>query len=185
MLVVTDQLALGVGRESGLASTRETEEDGDIAILALVSGRVKGEDIVLHGHLVEEDSEDTLLHLTGILGAEDDHLLFGKVDRHGGGRGHTLGEAVGGERTGVVDDIVGVEVLELLTARADQHVAHEQSMVGAGADHTNADTVALVPASITINDIDAIAGVEVVNRTLTVDAPDLQKRQSVVSSHVP
>jgi hypothetical protein len=47
-------------------------------------------------------------------------------------------------------------------------------VVGASADNANADTVALIPASITINDIDAVTGVEVVDSTLTVNAPDLQ-----------
>lgn len=174
VLVITDQLALGVGRQGGLAGTGQTEEDSDIAILTLVGRGVQGQDVVLDGHLVEEDSEDTLLHLTGVLGTQDDHLLLGKVDSHGGGRGHTLSEAVGGERTGVVDDIVGVEVLKLLASRADQHVAHEQGVVGASADNANADTVALIPASIAVDDIDAVTGVQVVDSTLTVDAPDLQ-----------
>ena len=59
VLVVTDQGALGVCGESGLASTGETEEDGNVAVLALVGGRVKGKDVVLDRHLVVEDSEDT------------------------------------------------------------------------------------------------------------------------------
>ena len=59
VLVVTDQGALGVCGESGLASTGETEEDGNVTVLALVGGRVKGKDIVLDRHLVVEDSEDT------------------------------------------------------------------------------------------------------------------------------
>jgi hypothetical protein len=67
-----------------------------------------------------------------------------------------------------------VEVLKLLTSRADQHVAHEQGVVGASADNANANTVALVPASVTIDDIDAVTGVQVVDSTLTVDAPNLQ-----------
>ena len=61
VLVVTDEGTLGVGGESGLASTGETEEDGHIAVLTLVGGRVKGKDVVLDGHLVVEDSEDTWL----------------------------------------------------------------------------------------------------------------------------
>lgn len=80
VLVVTDESALGVGRESGLASTGQTEEDGDIAVLALVGTRVQSEDVVLDGHLVEEDSEDPLLHLTRVLGTEDNHLLLGEVE---------------------------------------------------------------------------------------------------------
>lgn len=173
MLVVTDESTLGVGGECGLASSRQTEEDGDITVLALVGGRVESQDIVLDGHLVEQDGEDTLLHLTGVLSTQDNHLLVGEVDGHGSSRGHTLGEAVGRERPSVVDDIVGMEALKLLAGRADEHVTHEKSMVGAGADNTHADPVPLVPPGKTINHIDTIPGVEVVDSTLTVDSPDL------------
>jgi hypothetical protein len=46
-------------------------------------------------------------------------------------------------------------------------------MVGTSADNTDADAVSLIPAGETINDVDAVAGVEVVDSTLTVDPPDL------------
>lgn len=173
VLVVTDQGTVGVSREGGLASAGKTEEESDVAVLALVGGGVQGEDVVLDGHFVEENGEDTLLHLTSVLGTEDDHLLGLEVDGDGGDRGHTGSVTVGREGTGVVDGVVGVEVLELLTRRADKHVAHEESMVGAGADDTDADTVLLVPAGVTIDDVDAVTGVEVIDGTLAVDLPDL------------
>ena len=69
------------------------------------------------------DGEDALLHLTGVLCAEDDHLHALEVDLDGRGRGHALGEAVRGELAGVVDDEVGLaEVGQLLLRRADEHV---------------------------------------------------------------
>jgi hypothetical protein len=136
---------------------------------------VESQDVVLDGHFIEEDSEDTLLHLTGVLSTEDNHLLLGKVDGDGGGRGHTLGEAVGGEGTGVVDHVVGVEVLKFLTLGADKHVAHEQGVVGTGANNPDLDTVALIPAGVTINNVNAVTGVEVVDSTFTVDPPDLKE----------
>lgn len=128
---------------------------------------------MLDRHLVEEDGEDTLLHLTGVLGTKDDHLLLGEVDGNRGRRGHTSGESVGWEGTGVVDDIVGVEVLQLLSRRADKHVAHEEGVVGTSADNADVDPVALVPSGETIDDIDAASGVEVVDGTFSVDTPDL------------
>jgi hypothetical protein len=67
--------------------------------------------------------------LTCVLSTKDNHLLLSKVDRDGGGGGHAGGEAVGRESTSVVDCVVGVEVLELLAARPDEHVAHEESMM--------------------------------------------------------
>lgn len=46
-------------------------------------------------------------------------------------------------------------------------------MVGTSADDADAYPVALVPAGEAIDDVDAIAGVEEVDGTFTVDAPDL------------
>jgi hypothetical protein len=115
----------------------------------------------------------TLLHFTSVLSSKNNHLLLSEVDRDGGGGGHSSGEAVGRESAGIVDCVVGVEVLELLASRPDEHVAHEESMVGASADNANVDAVALVPAGETIDNVDAVAGVEVVDSALAVDTPDL------------
>jgi hypothetical protein len=46
-------------------------------------------------------------------------------------------------------------------------------MVGAGANNSDADTVLLIPASETIDDVDTASGVEVVDSTFAVDLPDL------------
>jgi hypothetical protein len=66
-----------------------------------------------------------------------------------------------------------VEVLELSGRGTDKHVAHEESMVGTRADDADLDPVALIPAGETVNDVNAVTGVEVVNGTFTVDEPDL------------
>jgi hypothetical protein len=46
-------------------------------------------------------------------------------------------------------------------------------MVGSGAYDADAYPVALIPTSVTIDNIDAIPSVEVVNGTLAVDTPYL------------
>jgi hypothetical protein len=56
-------------------------------------------------------------------------------------------------------------------------------MVCTSADHSDAYPVALIPAGKSINDVDALSGVEVVDGTLAVDTPDL-KRQSVNGSEI-
>ena len=77
----------------------------------------------INGDDAYHDGEDTLLHLTGVLSAEDDHLHTLEVDLDGGRGGHALGETVGGELAGVVDDEVGfTEIRELLLVRSDKHV---------------------------------------------------------------
>lgn len=66
-----------------------------------------------------------------------------------------------------------MEAFQLLSRRTDQHVTHEEGMVGSGAYNADAYSVALIPTSVTVDNIDAIPSVEVVNGTLAVDTPDL------------
>jgi len=66
-----------------------------------------------------------------------------------------------------------VEVLKLFSAWADKHVPHEKSMVGAGTDNADVDSVSGVPSCVTVNDVDAVSGVEVVDSTFSVDFPCL------------
>ena len=61
MLIVTNEGTLRVGRQGGLAGTGETKENGDVAVLTLVGGRVKGQDVVLDWHFVVHDGEDTVM----------------------------------------------------------------------------------------------------------------------------
>ena len=84
VLIVANQGALGVGGQSGLASTRKTEEDSHITVDAFVGGGVQSEDVVLDRHFVEEDGKDAFLHFAGVFGTEDDHLFFFEINGHGG-----------------------------------------------------------------------------------------------------
>jgi hypothetical protein len=52
-------------------------------------------------------------------------------------------------------------------------------VVGTSADHTDIDAVALVPAGVAIDNVNAVAGVQVVDGTFTVDTPDLSKELSL------
>lgn len=72
---------------------------------------------------VVHDGKDSLLHLSGVLGTEDDHLHSLEVDLDRSRRGHTGSESIGGELTGIVNDEIGfTEVGKLLGGRSDQHV---------------------------------------------------------------
>lgn len=73
------------------------------------------------------DREDALLHLTGILSTKDDHFHTLEVDLDGGCRAHTLGETVGRELAGIVNDEVGfAKVGQLLLGRPDEHIVLER-----------------------------------------------------------
>jgi len=64
-------------------------------------------------------------------------------------------------------------VNELLGLGADEHVPHEQGMVGTCAHDTDVDPVALVPSGKTIDDVDTIPCVQIVHGTFSVNAPNL------------
>lgn len=67
--------------------------------------------------------EDTLLHLTRIFGTKDHHFHTLEVDFDGGSGAHALGETVGRELSGIVNDEVGLAKLgELLFGGSDKHV---------------------------------------------------------------
>jgi hypothetical protein len=128
---------------------------------------------VLDWHLIEENSENTLLHLSGVLGTENDHLLLGEVDGNRGSGSHTFGVSVGREGSGIVNGIIGMEVLEIFSVRSNKHISHEESMIGTSADNSDSDSVLLVPSGKPIDNVDPISGVQVVNCSLAVNSPDL------------
>ena len=47
-------------------------------------------------------------------------------------------------------------------------------MISSSTYDSHTDTVALIPASIAINDIDSVAGIQVVDGAFSVDFPDLR-----------
>lgn len=141
----------------------------------------------LDGLEIVHDREDTLLHLTGILGTEDDHLHSLEVDPDGGGGSHTGGESVGRELTSIVDDEIGLaEIFEFLRSRSNEHVVlgiklesgsgsgqemthHEEGVVGSGSNDSDLDSVFGIPAGETIEDIDIFSSIEVVDSSFSVD----------------
>lgn len=92
------------------------------------------------------DREDTLLHLSSVLSAKDNHLHTLEVNLDGGGGGHAGGETVGRELAGIVNDEVWfTEGLELGFGRSDEHVVHEKGVVGSCADDPNFDAELGIP----------------------------------------
>ena len=74
-------------------------------------------------HTTYHNGENTLFHLAGILGAENNHLHPLKVDLNGGRGGHSFCESIGRELASIVDDEVGfTEVLQFFFGGSDKHV---------------------------------------------------------------
>ena len=126
------------------------------------------------GREVVRDREDALLHLAGVLGAEDDELAVLEAEVDARRRAHAGGEAVGGKRAGVVDHEVGLaEARQLLLRRPDQHGVHEERVIRARADDADLDAVLRVPAGEAVEAVEPLARVEVIERALAVDVEGL------------
>ena len=166
MLVVADQLARDVGRERGLARARQAEEQRDVALRSFVGRAVHAEHALL-GHQVVHQGEDALFHFAGILRAQDHELAAFEVEAHAGRRGHAGRASVGRRLAGVVDHVVGLAERGQFVGRgADQHVVHEQRMVGPRADHANLQSPLRIPAGKPVDDIQPLARAEKRDRLL-------------------
>ena len=64
-------------------------------------------------------------------------------------------------------------MLQLFPRRTDEHIPHEKCMVRSCADDSDVDSVAFIPSSKTIDDVNAIPCVQVIDSAFSVDFPDL------------
>jgi hypothetical protein len=105
VLVITNQFTVRIGREGSLSSSGETKEESNISLLGTyVCGGVERELAKLDRLEIVHDGKDPLLHLSGVFCPEDNHLHPLEVDLDRGCGTHALGESIGRELTGVVDD---------------------------------------------------------------------------------
>lgn len=49
-------------------------------------------------------------------------------------------------------------------------------MIGSGAHDTDIDAVPLVPSSEAVNDVDSVPRVQVIDGTLSIDSPNLERK---------
>ena len=133
MLVVADQVALGVGRQRGLARARQAEEQRDITVVAHVGGAVHRQ--YIHGReQVVLNGEHGFFHLAGIAHARQQHLALREVDDHRAVAvgAITLGHAGEG---GHVQDLPLVAAARVVGIGPDEHVAGKEVLpCGAGGD---------------------------------------------------
>ena len=67
-----------------------------------------------------------------------------------------------------------METFQLFPGRSDKHISHEQCMVGSRADDSDADPVSLIPSSESVDDVNAVSCVQIIDCTLAIDTPDLE-----------
>ena len=158
VLVVADELALGVGAECGLTGARQTEEDGGVlAIHVGVGAAVHGGDALERQEVVHH-REQALLHLATVPSVDDDLLLAGDVEHHGGVAVQAqllvvldLGLA------GVVDHEVGLLVKLGLVLRTDEHVGHKVCLPSHLHDEAHLHAGVLVRAAEAVHHIELLA----------------------------
>ena len=87
-----------------------------------------------------------------------------------GPRGHLVRVRIGGKLAGVEDHVVRLaEIGQFGLGRSQQHVVHEQGMIGPSADHADFEAIAAGPSRRSRRDVNRVAGVEKVDRSLAVD----------------
>ena len=158
VLVVTDELTLRVGRQRGLTRTRQTEEDGRLALLVGV-GRAVHRSNALQRQQVVHVGEHTLLHLAAIPGVDDHLHLLREVEDNGrlGVQTEAL-EVLDLGLRGVEHHEVGLAVLlELGVGRTDEHVLDEVCLPGHLHDEADLQTRVLVGAAEGIHHVELLA----------------------------
>ena len=79
-------------------------------------------------------------------------------------------EALAGNAPALYDDKIGrAEAREFLVRRADEHRVHEKRVIRPRADDADLDAILRVPARETVEAVEPLACVEVVERALAVD----------------
>ena len=101
------------------------------------------------------------------------HPFLREVNRYRSRRSHTSRISVRWETTRIVDDIVRMKCLKLLPCRSNEHITHKECMICPCTHNSNTDTVALVPACITIDNVDAVTSIQIVDGTFSIDTPYL------------
>ena len=168
MFVVADELTIGFGGKGSFTGSGETEEQASIAVFTCVGGTVHREEALLR-HEVIHDREDALLHFTGILGSENDKFAAFevKIDRRWRGQGGSRGIRL--ELTSVENyEIRFAKGSEFLLGGTNEHVVHEKGMISASANHANLDAIFRIPTSKSVDDVEVIASVQIIDSTRTV-----------------
>ena len=129
VLVVTNQEALRVRRERRLARAGKAEEQRRIlAVHIRICRAVHGGD-ALQREIVVHHREHTLFHLAAIPRIDDDLLTAREVehDRRLGVQAE-IAEMHDARLRRIVDHEIGLEVLELLCRRTNEHIRHEMRL---------------------------------------------------------
>lgn len=133
-------------------------------------------------HVVVHDTEDALLHLSGVGAAQDNLFLGCEVHIDCVLASDIRDLVIGAELARIKDCEVGAigEVLLNLILRSPlKHILHEQSVVRAGRDNASLELIAGVPASILVDNEDALPHVQEVNSSGSVHGEGFRRARNI------
>ena len=118
------------------------------------------------GHEVVHDGEDSFFHLTSILRAENDHFSLLEI-KGDASIAVNIGNVLVSMELASVENVVigsiGEIFLKFFFSRSDEHVAHEKSVIGAGADNSDTDSFFEVESGVSVDDVEPLSGVEIIS----------------------
>ena len=149
MLVVSDERAVRIGGERGLAGAGKAEEDRRVAILAGI-GRAMHRHDVLRRQDIVQIGEDRLLHLAGVARSADQDDPAGEVASDDRFAPDAVTLRVSLEGRHVEDGQVGNEGGDVLGRRANEQVADEQRVPGVFGEDARLDAEGRVCPAVEI-----------------------------------
>ena len=132
----------------------------------------------LLGHEVVHDRKHALLHFAGVLRSQNGQLVALEVEVDTRFGRHLFGVTVGRKSACIHDGEVGTaKAGQLLLGRANEHVAHEERVVGARANDADLQAILRGPTGKSVKHIQPLYRVEVINGPLSVDlvVPGIQR----------
>ena len=150
VLVVANQVALGVGGKGGLAGAGEAEEDGHVAVVADVGGAMHGQHAFERQQEVEH-GEDGLLDFAGVVRAADDGQALAEIeDDEGVGAGAVDHGRSQEARHGDHGEFRHVLLQLVLIADLQEHGAREEAVPGLLGDDADGQGVLGIGAGIAV-----------------------------------
>ena len=159
VLVIADQQTLGIGGQGGLAGAGQTEEDGGVLAVLVGVGRAVHGSHALQRQEVVHHGEHALLHLAAVPGVHDDLLLAGDVEHNSSLRVQAQLLVVLNLGLGcVVDNEIGLKVLQLLSGGLDEHVGDKVCLPCNFHDKADGHAGILVGTAECIHHVQALVG---------------------------
>ena len=125
---------------------------------------------ILLGQNIVQNRKNALFHLTRIFRPQNNHLSHFKTHIHARRRGHLCRISVRGKSARIKNDIIRLaKIFELCARGAHKHIVHKQSMVSPGANNAHLNAIFGIPTRITVNHIDAVANIEIIDSPLSID----------------